>query len=135
MERQYYSCTLPLGPFSRDKLTNRSQKATLNFGINLQDLKFEFRVGHFKLYKTFRGNLTYMEENIYKKSVKILTGRNREIKLDGQSREGRDQDPRHWFNDTEMKEIEEERKKEKESKGDTQRKTIMKTQINMTTYN
>ena len=39
-EEQYYSCKLLLGPFSKDKLTNRSQKATLNFGIHLQDLRF-----------------------------------------------------------------------------------------------
>ena len=86
-EDQYYSCTLLLGPFSRDKLTNRSQKATLNFGINIQDLKFEFEIGQYKLYKTFRGNLTYMKEDQYKESIKFLRGRNREIILDGQSSE------------------------------------------------
>ena len=63
-----------------------------------------------------------MEENHYKNSVKYLTGRNREVKLHGQSREGREQDPRQLFNETEMKEREielkekENRKKEEEER-------------------
>ena len=47
-----------------------------------------------------------MEENLYKNSVKVLTGRNREVKLHGQSREGRKQDPRQLFNEKEVKERE-----------------------------
>ena len=77
-EEQYYSCKLPLGPFSKDKLTNRSQKASLNVGIHIQDLKFEFPIiGKFKLYKNFKGNLTYMSEEQYENSVTFLRGRNR----------------------------------------------------------
>ena len=128
-EEQYYSCTLHLGPFSKDKLTNRSKMATLNFGVNLQDMKCEFGFGNYRLYKTFRGNLTYMEENYYKSSVKVLTGRNREVKLHGQSKEGRDQDPRQWFNDHEEDErklnqvrIQEERKRKEEEKKEENRK-------------
>ena len=45
---QYYSCKLPLGPCSRKNLATRSQKALINFGITLQDLKFEFEVEHCK---------------------------------------------------------------------------------------
>ena len=103
-EEQYYSCKLLLGPFSKDKLTNRSQKASLNVGIHIQDLKFEFPIiGQFKLYKTFKGNLTYMTEDQYKNSIKFLRGRNREIKLDGQYTKGTQEDPRNWLDDTEMK--------------------------------
>ena len=51
---QYYSCNLPLGPCSKNNITKKSQKALLNFGINLQDLKFEFEVGHFKPNKNLR---------------------------------------------------------------------------------
>ena len=51
---QYYSCNLPLGPCSKNNITKKSQKALLNFEINLQDLKFEFEVGHFKLNKNLR---------------------------------------------------------------------------------
>ena len=54
-EEQYYSCTLPIGSCSRNNLTNRSQKAILDFGINMQDLKFEMGNKHFKLYKNVRG--------------------------------------------------------------------------------
>ena len=93
-EDQYYSCTIHLGPFTKDKLTNRSRLATLNFGVNLQDIIIQCEPGSFKLYKTLRGGLTYMEEEQYKKSVRALTGRNREFKLHGQSKEGRKQDPR-----------------------------------------
>ena len=128
-EDQYYSCTLHLGPFSRDKLTNRSKMATFNFGVNVQHMKCEFRFGNYRLYKTFRGNLTYMEENYYKSSVKVLTGRNREVKLHGQSKEGRDQDPRQWLNDHEEDErklnqvrIQEERKRKEEEKKEENRK-------------
>ena len=55
-----------------------------------------------------------MDEEQYKISVKALTGRNREIKLHGQSKEGREQDPRNRMNDTEhedkLKETKEEKK-------------------------
>ena len=51
---QYYSCKFPLGPCSRKDLATKSQKTLINFAINLQDLKFEFEVGHCKLYKNLR---------------------------------------------------------------------------------
>ena len=36
---QYYTCMMLLGNFTKDKLTSRSQQATLNFGIHIQDLR------------------------------------------------------------------------------------------------
>ena len=71
-EEQYFSCTLPIGSCSRNNLTNRSQKAILDFGINMQDLKFEMGNKHFKLYKNVRGKLTYMEQDTYKNTVKMI---------------------------------------------------------------
>ena len=112
-EEQYYSCTLPIGSCSRNNLTNRSQKATLDFGVNMQDLKFEMQDKKFKLYKNGRGILTYIEENTYNNSVKMIAGKNREIKLHGGSREGRNQDPRKLFNDKEVPERETELKEKK----------------------
>ena len=32
-------------------------------------MKFEYEFGNFRLYKTFRGNLTYMEENVIMKAI------------------------------------------------------------------
>ena len=63
-----------------------------------------------------------MKEDQYKESIKFLRGRNREIKLDGQSSERKNEDPRNWLNDTEMKEKLEEDNKRNESNWDTQRK-------------
>ena len=80
----------------------------------MQDLKFNMQDLKFKLYKNGRGILTYMEENTYNNSVKMIAGKNREIKLHGGSREGRNQDPRKLFNDKEVAERDtelEERKK------------------------
>ena len=45
-----------------------------------------------------------MEENTYNNSVKMIAGKNREIKLHGGSRDGRNQDPRKFFNDKEVAE-------------------------------
>ena len=100
-EDQYYSCTIHLGPFHKDKLTNRAKMTTLNLGVNLQDLIIQCEPGRYKLYKNLNGKLTYMDEEQYKISVKALTGRNREIKLHGQSKEGREQNPRNRMDDTE----------------------------------
>ena len=73
-EEQYYSCTLPIGTCTRNNLTNRAQKAILDIGINIQDLKFEMGNKHFKLYKNKRGKLTYMEEDTYRKTVQMIAG-------------------------------------------------------------
>ena len=53
-QEKYYSCKFPLGPCSRKDLATKSQKTLINFAINLQDLRFEFKVGHFKPYKNLR---------------------------------------------------------------------------------
>merc|ERR1711895_286762 len=94
---------------TKDKLTNRSQKATLNFGIHIQDLWIQSEEKQYKLYKNFRGLLTYLNEEEYRKSFKYLKNRNREIKLEGQSSDRSNQDPRNWFNDTEKEEMEKEK--------------------------
>ena len=83
---QYYTCTMLLGNFTKDKMTNRSQKATLNFGIHIQDLRIQCGEQEYKLYKNFRELLTYLNTEQYEESVKFLKGRNREVKLEGQSR-------------------------------------------------
>ena len=53
--------------------------------------------------------LTYLNEEEYKNSVKFLKNRNREIKLEGQSSDRSNQDPRNLFNDTEIEEMEKEK--------------------------
>ena len=76
--------------------------------------------------------LTYLNEEQYKDSVNFLKGRNREIKLEGQTSDRKNQDPRNCFNDTEGIKMEEEYKKmemekerkEKESNWETQKKTL-----------
>ena len=48
-EVRYYSSKLLLGPFNKDKLTNRSQNTTLNFGIHIQDLWIQSEEQQYKL--------------------------------------------------------------------------------------
>ena len=124
-EVRYYSSKLLLGPFNKDKLTNRSQKATLNFGIHIQDLWIQSEEKQFKLYQNFRGLLTYLNEKQYKDSVNFLKSRNRQIKLEGQTSDRKNQDPRNWFNDTEVIEIQME-KERKEKMEEEYRKMEMK---------
>ena len=57
---QYYTCTMLLGNFTKDKMTSRSQQATLNFGIHIQDLRIQDGKQEYKLYKNFRELLTYL---------------------------------------------------------------------------
>ena len=115
---QYYSCTMLLGNFTKDKMTNRSQKATLNFGIHIQDLRIQCGEQEYKLYKNFRELLTYLNTEQYEESVKFLKSRNREVKLEGLSRKNTNKDPRNWFNDTEIQELEKD-KQEIEKTGKT----------------
>ena len=77
-EVRYYSSKQLLGTFNKDKLTDRSQNTTINFGIHIQDLWIQSEDKLYKLYKNFRGLLTYLNEEEYKNSVKFLKNRNRD---------------------------------------------------------
>ena len=105
-EVRYYNSKQLLGTFYKDKLTDRSQNAKIHFGVNTQDLWVKSEDNLYKLYKNFRGLLSYLNEEEYKKSVKFLKNRNREIKLEGQSNDKNNEDPRYWFNDQEETEME-----------------------------
>ena len=54
-EVRYYSSKQLLGTFNKDKLTDRSQNTTINFGIHIQDLWIQSEDKLYKLYKNFRG--------------------------------------------------------------------------------
>ena len=108
---QYYTCRMLLGNFTKDKLTSRSQQATLNFGVHIQDLRIQDGEKEYKLYKNFRELLTYITKEQYEDSVKFLKGRNREVKLEGHSRRNNIKDPRNWFNDTEIEELDRDLKR------------------------
>ena len=82
-EVRYYNSKQLLGTFYKDKLTDRSHNANINFGIHTQDLWIQSEDKLYKLYKNFRGLLSYLNEEEYKNSVKFLKNRNREIKLEG----------------------------------------------------
>ena len=115
-EVRYYNSKQLLGTFYKDKLTDRSQNAKIHFGVNTQDLWVKSEDNLYKLYKNFRGLLTYLNEEEYKNSVKFLKNRNREIKLEEQSNDKNNQDPRNWFNDKEENEMEKERPRKEEEK-------------------
>ena len=55
--------------------------------------------------------LTYLNTEQYEDSVKFLKGRNREVKLEGHSRRNNIKDPRNWFNDTEIEELDKDLKR------------------------